>query len=56
MYKFNKNEINKFQTNFLIKIKHTLLKRMDIKNSMTKTHSYMLIDVLRELDNRRINN
>lgn len=55
MYKLDRNKLPEFQTNFLIKIKHTLLKRMEIANAMTKAHSYMLIDVLRELDTRRAN-
>jgi hypothetical protein len=48
-----KKEIGNLQTNFLLKIKHTLLKRMEF-DAMTKKHSNMLIDVLSELDYRRL--
>jgi hypothetical protein len=49
-----KKEIGNLQTNFLLKIKHTLLKRMELE-AMTKKYNNMLIDVLSELDYRRMN-
>lgn len=51
---YRKDMIN-FQTKFLNNIKNTLLKRMEIGN-IKKTHNHMLIDVLSEIDSRKMYN
>ena len=51
-----RRELAQLQTNFLIKIKHTLLKRAMVEKMLPKNYSYMLVDVLGELDSRRMNN
>ena len=50
-----RKELAELQTNFLIKIKHTLLKRVTLEKVLPKNYSYMLVDVLSELDSRKIN-
>lgn len=50
-----RRELSNFQTKFLSNIKTTLLKRMEL-GKMSKHHSNMLIDVLSEIDYRRIYN
>ena len=50
-----RKELINFQTNFLVKLKHTLLRRMDQANAMTKSHSHMLLDILGELETRKLN-
>jgi hypothetical protein len=50
----NKKELSGFQTSFLIKIKHTILKRIEIERQIDRSHTKMLYDVLSELDNRKI--
>ncbi len=50
----DKKSLCEFQTSFLIKIKHTILKRIETEKEINKPHTRMLFDVLSELDNRRI--
>jgi len=50
-----RRELSNSQTKFLNNIKSTLLKRMEI-GSMNKKHNNMLIDVLSEIDYRKICN
>lgn len=50
-----RKDLTKLKTKFLTNIKSTLLKRMEI-GEMTKNHNNMLIDVLSEIDFRKIQN
>jgi hypothetical protein len=50
----NRKELSLFQTSFLIKLKHTILRRIEIEKQIDRPHTRMLVDVLSELDNRRI--
>lgn len=50
----NRKELSGFQTSFLIKLKHTILRRIEIEKQIDRTHTRMLYDVLSELDNRKL--
>jgi hypothetical protein len=50
----NRKELGGFQTSFLIKLKHTILKRIELEKQIDRPHTKMLVDVLSELDNRKI--
>ena len=50
----DRKSLTEFQTSFLIKIKHTLLKRIENEKEIDRPHTKMLVDVLCELDTRRI--
>ena len=50
-----RRELINFETKFLTNIKNTLLKRMEI-GQITKNHNNMLIDVLSEIDYRKLTN
>lgn len=54
MNKMYRKELSNLHTNFLLKIKNTLLQRVNY-GSLTKDYSNMLIDVLGELDTRKLN-
>ena len=54
MNKIYRKDLGNMQTSFLLKIKQTLLRRMELKDYMTKQYNNMLIDVLGELDFRQI--
>ena len=54
MNKVYRKDLSNMQTNFLLKIKNTLLQRVNY-SSLTRDYSNMLIDVLGELDTRRLN-
>jgi hypothetical protein len=43
------------QTSLLIKLKNTLLRRIDITKNLGKEHTRMLLDVLCEIDQRKDN-
>jgi putative IMPACT (imprinted ancient) family translation regulator len=54
MNKIYRKELSNMQTHFLLKLKNTLFEKMNYK-ILTKDYSNMLIDVLGELDTRRLN-
>ena len=54
MNKIYRKDLSNMQTSFLLKIKNTLLQRVNY-SSLTKDYSNMLIDVLGELDTRKLN-
>ena len=51
----NRKELSEFQTSFLIRLKHTILRRIEVEKQIDRSHTRMLFDVLSELDNRKIN-
>lgn len=54
MNKIYRKELTDLNTNFLIKMKHTILARIDQEKYIPKAYSHMLVDVLSELDYRRV--
>ncbi|MDD3178033.1 MAG: hypothetical protein PHR26_00780 [Candidatus ainarchaeum sp.] len=52
MNKLYRKDLMNMQTRFLVKIKKTLLKRMEFGEYMTKKYNNMLIDILGELESR----
>ncbi|HPC09915.1 MAG TPA: hypothetical protein PLN85_02435 [archaeon] len=51
-----RKELINFNTGFLIKIKNTILNKTTYTQKLSKPENYMLIDVLSELDTRKIDN
>ncbi len=50
----DKKNLSQFQTSFLIRLKHTILRRIDVEKEIDRPHTKMLFDVLSELDNRKV--
>jgi len=55
MNKIYRKELVDFTTNTLLRMKHSILKKAEEEKILTRNHSHMLVDILSELDSRRLN-
>jgi len=56
MNKIYRKELVDFTTNTLLRMKHSILKKAEDEKLLSKNYTHMLVDVLSELDSRRLNN
>ena len=56
MNKIYRKELMDFTTNTLLRMKHSILKKADEEKLLSKNYTHMLVDILSELDSRRLNN
>jgi len=54
MNKIYRKELSDLNTRFLIRIKHNILDKAENDKELSKSYTHMLVDVLSELDYRRI--
>jgi hypothetical protein len=54
MNKIYRKELTDFTTNTLLRMKYSILKKAEEEKLLSKNYSHMLVDVLSELDSRRL--
>lgn len=56
MNKIYRKELTDFTTNTLLRMKYSILKKAESEKILPKSYTHMLVDVLSELDSRKLNN